>query len=167
VHTIFDQHLDKNPANYVALSPVGFVERSAEVFGDLTAVVHGARRYTWAQTRDRSARLAAALGALGVQRGGTVSVMLPNTPEMIESHYAVPAINAVLNTLNTRLDAHLLAWQMNHCEAQVLITDREYAPVMREALALLRNEHGCEVIVIDVCDSEYTGAGQALGPLDN
>jgi fatty-acyl-CoA synthase len=166
VNTIFDQHLDKNPANYVALSPVGFVERSAEVFGDLTAVVHGARRYTWSQTRDRSARLAAALRALGVQRGGTVSVMLPNTPEMIEAHYAVPAINAVLNTLNTRLDAHLLAWQMNHCEAQVLITDREYAPVMREALALLRNEHGREVIVIDVCDTEYTGAGQTLGSLE-
>ncbi|MBI2750358.1 MAG: acyl-CoA synthetase [Burkholderiales bacterium] len=166
VSTIFDQHLDKNPANYVALSPVGFVERSAEVFGDLTAVVHGARRYTWAQTRDRSARLAAALRALGVQRGGTVSVMLPNTPEMIEAHYAVPAINAVLNTLNTRLDAHLLAWQMNHCEAQVLITDREYAPVMREALAQLRNEHGREVIVIDVCDTEYTGAGQTLGTLE-
>ncbi len=166
MNTIFDQHLDKNPANYVALSPVGFVERSAEVFGDLTAVVHGARRYTWSQTRDRSARLAAALRALGVQRGGTVSVMLPNTPEMIEAHYAVPAINAVLNTLNTRLDAHLLAWQMNHCEAQVLITDREYAPVMREALALLRNEHGREVIVIDVCDTEYTGAGQTLGSLE-
>jgi len=166
VNTIFDQHLDKNPANYVALSPVGFVERSAEVFGDLTAVVHGARRYTWVQTRDRSARLAAALRALGVQRGGTVSVVLPNTPEMIEAHYAVPAINAVLNTLNTRLDAHLLAWQMNHCEAQVLITDREYAPVMREALALLRNEHQREVIVIDVCDSEYTGAGQTLGTLE-
>jgi len=166
VNTIFDQHLDKNPANYVALSPVGFVERSAEVFGDLPAVVHGARRYTWAQTRDRSARLAAALRALGVQRGGTVSVMLPNTPEMIEAHYAVPAINAVLNTLNTRLDAHLLAWQMNHCEAQVLITDREYAPVMREALAQLRNDHGREVIVIDVCDSEYSGAGQTLGTLE-
>lgn len=166
MNTIFDQHLDKNPANYVALSPVGFVERSAEVFGDLTAVVHGARRYTWSQTRDRSARLAAALRALGVQRGGTVSVMLPNTPEMIEAHYAVPAINAVLNTLNTRLDAHLLAWQMNHCEAQALITDREYAPVMREALALLRNEHGREVIVIDVCDTEYTGAGQTLGSLE-
>ena len=166
MNTIFDQHLDKNPANYAALSPVGFVERSAEVFGDLTAVVHGARRYTWAQTRDRSARLAGALRALGVQRGGTVSVMLPNTPEMIEAHYAVPAINAVLNTLNTRLDAHLLAWQMNHCEAQVLITDREYAPVMREALALLRNEHQREVIVIDVCDSEYTGAGATLGAIE-
>jgi fatty-acyl-CoA synthase len=161
--TIFDQHLDKNPANYVALSPVSFVERSAEVFGDLPAVVHGARRYTWAQTRDRSARLAAALRHLGATRASTVSVMLPNTPEMVEAHYAVPAINAVLNTLNTRLDAPWLAWQLNHCEALVLITDREFSPVVQEALRLLRTEHGREVVVIDVCDSEYSGPGERLG----
>ena len=161
--SIFDQHLDKNPANYVALSPVSFVERSAEVFGDLPAVIHGARRYTWAQTRERSARLAAALRALGVVRGSTVSVMLPNTPEMIEAHYAVPALNAVLNTLNTRLDASLLAWQLNHCEAQVLITDSEYAPLMKEALRLLVSEHGRQLAVIDVCDSEHSGHSERLG----
>ena len=160
---IYDQHLDRNPANFVALSPVSFVERSAEVFADLPAVVHGARRYTWAQTRERSARLAAALRALGVGRGSTVSAMLPNTPEMVEAHYAVPALNAVLNTLNTRLDAPLLAWQMNHCEAQVLLTDREFAPVVAEALRILRDEHGRTPAVIDVCDSEYTGPGERLG----
>ena len=161
--TLYEHDLDRNAANFVALSPVSFVERSAEVFGDLPAVVHGARRYTWAQTRDRSARLAAALQALGVGRGSTVSVMLPNTPEMIEAHYAVPALNAVLNTLNTRLDAPLLAWQMNHCEAQVLITDREYAPLIAPALALLREQFGRQPVVIDVADSEYTGPGERLG----
>ena len=161
--TIYDQHLDKNPANFVALSPVSFVERSAEVFGDLPSVVHGQRRYTWAQTRERSARLAAALRALGVGRGSTVSAMLPNTPEMVEAHYAVPALNAVLNTLNTRLDAPLLAWQMNHCEAQVLITDREFAPVIAQSLRILKEEHGREPIVIDVCDREYSGPGECLG----
>ena len=161
--SIYDQHLDRQPANFVALSPVSFVERSAEVFGDLPAVVHGARRYTWAQTRERSARLAAALKALGVGRGSTVSVMLPNTPEMVEAHYAVPALNAVLNTLNTRLDSALLAWQMNHCEASVLITDREFAPLMAPALAALREQHGRDVVVIDVADSEYTGPGELLG----
>src|ERR1700674_2730390 len=145
--SIYAQDLDKNPANYVALSPVSFVERTAEVFGDLPAVIHGQRRYTWRQTRERSARLAAALRALGVRRGTTVSVMLPNTPEMVEAHYAVPALNAVLNPLNTRLDATLLAWQMNHCEAAVLITDSEFAPTMREALRLLRGEHGRNPIV--------------------
>ena len=161
--SIYEQGLDKTAANFVALSPVSFVERSAEVFGDLPAVVHGARRQTWAQTRERAARLAAALRALGVARGSTVSVMLPNTPEMVEAHYAVPALNAVLNTLNTRLDAALLAWQMNHCEARVLITDREFAPTIAEALRLLRSEHGRTPIVIDVCDSEYAGPGDRLG----
>ncbi|MCA0243301.1 MAG: acyl-CoA synthetase [Proteobacteria bacterium] len=161
--SIYDQHLDPNAANHVALSPVSFVERSAEVFGDLPAVVHGARRYTWAQVRERSARLAAALRALGVGRGQTVSVMLPNTPEMVEAHYAVPALGAVLNTLNTRLDAPLLAWQMNHCEAAVLITDTEFAALMKPALQALRTEHGREPVVIDVCDSEYAGPGERLG----
>ncbi|MBZ8139829.1 acyl-CoA synthetase [Rubrivivax gelatinosus] len=161
--SIYEQHLDRNPANFVALSPTSFVERSAEVFADLPAVIHGARRYTWAQVRERSARLAAALRALGAGRGTTVSVMLPNTPEMVEVHYAVPAINAVLNTLNTRLDAPLLAWQMNHCEAAVLITDREFAPLVAEALARLKAEHGREPVVIDVCDSEYSGRGERLG----
>ncbi len=164
--SIYDQGLGRNEANFVALSPVSFVERSAEVFGALPAVLHGGRRYTWAQTRERSARLAAALRALGVARGGTVSAMLPNTPEMVEAHYAVPALNAVLNTLNTRLDAPLLAWQMNHCEAQVLITDREFAPVIDEALRLLKVEHGREPIVIDVADSEYIGPGDRVGSHD-
>jgi fatty-acyl-CoA synthase len=161
--SIYEQHLDRNRANFVALSPVAFVERSAEVFGDLPAVIHGARRCTWSQLRERSARLAAALRALGVRRLDTVSAMLTNTPEMVEAHYAVPAINAVLNTLNTRLDAPLLAWQMNHCEARVLLTDREFAPVVRDALRLLREQYGRELIVIDVCDSEYAGPGERLG----
>jgi fatty-acyl-CoA synthase len=161
--SIYDDHLQANTANFVPLTPVSFVERSAEVFGDLPAVVHGARRYTWAQTRERSARLAAALRALGVGRHHTVTQMLTNTPEMIEAHYAVPALNAVLNTLNTRLDAPLLAWQMNHCETAVLITDREFAPVIAEALRLMKAEHGRVPVVIDVCDSEYTGAGERVG----
>jgi fatty-acyl-CoA synthase len=160
---MYEQDLGKNAANFASLSPVSFVERSAEVFGDLPAVVHGTRRYTWQQTRERSARLAAALAALGVERGSTVSVMLPNTPEMVEAHYAVPALNAVLNTLNTRLDAPLLAWQINHCEARVLITDREFAPVMRQALQVLRSEHGRQLVVIDVCDSQYVGPGERIG----
>ncbi|MBC7716710.1 MAG: acyl-CoA synthetase [Pseudorhodobacter sp.] len=161
--SIFDTDLGKNAANFVPLSPASFVERSAEVFGDLTAVIHGQRRYSWRQTRDRSARLAAALTSLGVKRGSTVSAMLHNTPEMIEAHYAVPALNAVLNTLNTRLDATLLAWQMNHCEVSVLITDREFAPVMTQALHLLRTQHGRHPMVIDVFDAEYAGDGEPLG----
>jgi fatty-acyl-CoA synthase len=163
---IFEQGLDKNAANFTALSPVSFVERSAEIFGDLPAVIHGQRKYTWAQTRERSARLAAALKSLGITRGSTVSAMLPNTPEMVEVHYAVPALNAVLNTLNTRLDAALIAWQLNHCECQVIITDREFATVMSQALALLKSEHNRDVVVIDVFDSEYTGPGDKLGSFE-
>ena len=160
---IFDQDLDPNSANFTALSPVSFVERSAEIFGDLSSVVHGHRKYTWAQTRDRSARLAAALQSLGVARGTTVSAMLPNIPEMLEVHYAVPALNAVLNPLNTRLDAALIAWQLNHCECAVLITDREFAPVMAKALDILKTQFGRSIVVVDVCDSEYTGPGDQLG----
>ncbi|MBV9726968.1 MAG: AMP-binding protein, partial [Gammaproteobacteria bacterium] len=154
---------EKNSANYVPPSPVSFIERTAEVYGDLPAVVHGERRYLWRDTRERSARLAAALRALGVTRGATVSAMLTNTPEMIEVHYAVPALGAVLNTLNIRLDAPLLAWQMQHCESAVLITDREFGPVMQQALRLLREEHGRTPILIEVEDSEFRGSGATLG----
>jgi fatty-acyl-CoA synthase len=160
---IYQQHLGRHAANFHALSPVSFVQRSAEIYADLPAVVHGQRRYTWSQCFERSARLAAALQALGVGRGSTVSTMLHNTPEMVEAHYAVPGIGAVLNTLNTRLDAALLAWQMNHCEAQVLITDREFAAVIGPALRLLLQDHGRELLVVDVDDSEYTGPGDAVG----
>ena len=163
---IFEQDLDPNSANFTALSPVSFVERSAEIFGDLISVVHGHRKYTWAQTRDRSARLAAALQSMGVERGTTVSAMLPNIPEMVEVHYAVPALNAVLNPLNTRLDAALIAWQLNHCECAVLITDREFAPVMAKALDILKTQFGRSIVVIDVCDSEYTGPGEQLGQFE-
>ncbi|MCB1995061.1 MAG: AMP-binding protein, partial [Rhodoferax sp.] len=162
---IYDQDLPRTPANFVALTPISFVERTAEVFGDLPAVIHGARRCNWATLRDRSARLAAALRALGVGRGDTVSTMLPNTPEMVEAHYAVPALGAVINTLNTRLDAALLAWQMNHCGAKVLITDREFSATVSTALAQLK-DMGREIVVIDVCDSEYTGPGERLGTHD-
>ena len=164
--SIFDQGLEKNAANFVALSPVSFVERTAEVFGNLPAVIHGQRRYTWTQTRERSARLAAALLASGVVRGSTVSAMLSNTPEMVEAHYAVPALNAVLNTLNTRLDPALLAWQLNHCEASVLLTDSEFGGLMREALRILRETHGRELLVVDICDSEWTGSSERVGTLE-
>jgi fatty-acyl-CoA synthase len=101
-----------------------------------------------------------------VGRGSTVSAMLANTPEMVEVHYAVPALGAVLNTLNTRLDSALLAWQMNHCEAQVLITDREFAPAIAQALEILKSERASQPVVIDVSDSEYSGPGDRVGTHD-
>ena len=164
--SIYEQDLGKTSANFAALSPVSFLERSAAIYPDLTAVVHGERHYNWAQVRERSARLASALKAAGIQRGFTVSVMLSNTPEMLEAHYAVPAVNAVLHALNTRLDAALIAWQMNHCEASVLITDQEFSATMKEALGILRGQYQRNVLVIDVDDSEYAGAGERLGELE-
>jgi fatty-acyl-CoA synthase len=161
--SIYDHGLEKTTANYVPLTPVSFIERTAEVYGDLPSIVHGERRYLWRETRQRSARLAAALRAFGVTRGTTVSTMLTNTPEMVEAHYAVPALNAVLNTLNTRLDAALLAWQMEHCETAVLISDREYGAVMQQALSILREQHGRTPLIIEVADPEYRGDGAALG----
>ena len=166
MNSMYDTHLSPNAANFTALSPVSFVERTAEIFGDLPAVIHGQRRYTWRQTRDRSAQLAAALKALGIGRGDTVSVMLPNTPEMVEAHYGVPALNAVLNTLNTRLDAALLAWQMHHCEAKVLIADSEFSLTVKEAIRILKLTHGRDIFVVDVHDSEFTGEGASVGHIN-
>ena len=161
--SIYEQDLAKTPANFAALSPVSFLERSADIYPDLPAVIHGKRRYNWAQVRERSARLAAALQAAGIQRGASVSVMLSNTPEMLEAHYAVPAVNAVLHALNTRLDAALIAWQINHCEASILITDREFSATIKEALGILHGQYQHHVLVIDVDDSEYAGTGERIG----
>ena len=161
--SIFDENLDRNSANFAPLSPVRFIERSAEVFGDLIAVIHGRRRYTWAEVGRRTAQFSSALRALGVRRGTTVSTILANTPEMIEAHYAVPALGATLNTLNTRLDARSIAWQMGHCETKILVTDREFSPTVRAALDILSRERGAIPIVIDVDDPEYVGEGRRLG----
>ena len=160
--SIFDQYLDKNHANYAALSPVGFVERSAEVFGDLPAVIHGSRRYDWRALRDRSARLATGLCALGVSRGTTVATMLSNTPEMVEAHFGIPMTGAVLNTINTRLDAATIGFILDHAQAKVLITDREFSPAVAGAL------RQCEgsPLVIDIDDPEYAGPGDRLGEIE-
>lgn len=154
---IFNDPFPQQLANHAALGPVSFVERAGEVFADREAVVHGARRYTWQQTRQRARQLAGALKALGINRGDAVSLMLANTPEMVEAHYAVPAIGGVIHAINTRLDARGIAWQIEHCEARVLITDTAFADVMRDAIALL----GQTLVVIDVddvADGETIGA---------
>ena len=156
---IYEQGLAKTAANFVALSPTAFVERSGEVFGDLEAVVHGARRYTWRQTRDRAARLASALRGLGVGRGTTVSAVLHNTPEMVEAHYAVPALNAVLNTINTRLDASAIAFMLQHAETRVLLVDREFSALAVAALGMIERQP----LVIGVDDPVYDGEGELLG----
>jgi fatty-acyl-CoA synthase len=159
---IYQNGLDKNAANYTPLTPLTFIERSAYIYPDRVAVIHGQRRYTWLQTFTRARRLASALAGQGIGTGDTVAVMLNNTPEMYECHFGVPVTGAVLNTLNTRLDAEALAFMLNHAEAKLLITDREYSPIVKKALAML----GRTITVIDVDDPEYTGPGERLGTLE-
>jgi fatty-acyl-CoA synthase len=162
-NAMYDSGLDRNAANFAALSPLPFVERSAAVFPDLPAVVHGSGpkriRRTWREVHTRSRQLAHALAQVGVGRGDTVAVMLPNTPEMVEAHYGVPMAGAVLNALNTRLDAASLAFMLHHGEARVLIADREFAPVLRRAIAQLHRPP----LIIDVDDPMYEGTEAGLG----
>ena len=154
--------LDKNAANYAPLSPLSFIERTATVYPQRTAVIHGARRFTWAETYDRSRRLASALAAHGIGRNDTVAAMLSNTPEMLECHFGVPMAGAVLNTLNTRLDAEAIAFMLGHGEARALITDREFSPTVSKALA----QAGRDMLLIDVDDPEYSGPGERLGSVE-
>ncbi len=158
----YDTDLDRNPANHAPLTPLGFIERAAYVYPERTAVVHGARRYNWSQTYARSRRLASALAARGIGIGDTVAVMAANTPEMFECHFGVPMTGAVLNTLNTRLDAETIAFMLNHGEAKVLIADREFSPTIAQALALVERRP----LVIDIDDPEYSGPGERLGETD-
>jgi len=155
----FEKDLGKNPANYAPLTPLSFIERTAQVYPKRVSVIHGARRYTWAQTYSRCRRLASALDKRGIGSGGTVAVMLANTPEMVECHFGVPMTGAVLLSLNTRLDATAIAFMLEHGEAKLLITDREFSPTVRAALALAKTKPE----VIDVDDAEYAGPGERLG----
>ncbi len=159
--SMYDLHLDKNAANYVPLSPLSFLERSALVYPNRLALIYGTHRQTWAQTYDRCRRLASALAQRGVGHGDTVAVMLPNVPAMYEAHFGVPMAGAVLNTLNTRLDAEAIAFMLQHGEAKVLLTDREFSAVVNKALSLL-GEH--KPLVIDVEDAEAP-AGAAVGAI--
>ncbi|WP_211091460.1 acyl-CoA synthetase [Pseudothauera rhizosphaerae] len=158
----YEQGLDRNPANYVPLSPLSYLERSACVYPNRTSVIHGARRYTWGQTYERCRRLASALVQRGVGRGDTVAVMLPNVPAMVDAHFGIPMTGAVLNTLNTRLDAEAIAFMLTHGEAKVLITDPEFAPTVRAALDLLE---GPKPLVIDALDDEFPGKDR-LGEIE-
>jgi fatty-acyl-CoA synthase len=159
--SMYDLHLDKNAANYVPLSPLSFLERSALVYPNRLALIYGPHRQTWAQTYDRCRRLASALAQRGVGHGDTVAVMLPNVPAMYEAHFGVPMAGAVLNTLNTRLDAEAIAFMLQHGEAKVLLTDREFSAVVTQALSLL-GDH--KPLVIEVEDAEAP-AGAAVGTI--
>lgn len=157
----YDMHLDKNAANYVPLSPLGFLERSASVYPNRISVIHGDLRFTWKQTYDRCRRLASALSKRGVGVGDTVAFMAANTPAAFEATFGVPMTGAVLCALNIRLDAETIAFMLEHGEAKVLITDREFSPVIKKALTQVAKRP----VVIDIDDPLGLG-GELLGECD-
>jgi fatty-acyl-CoA synthase len=158
----YDTDLDKNPANHQPLTPITFLERAASVFPDQTAIIHGGLRRSYRDFYARSRRLASALAKHGIGRGDTVAVMLANTPAMLECHYGVPMAGAVLNTLNTRLDAAVIAFSLDHGDAKVVIADREFAKTMKAALALA----AVRPLVIDYDDPEFSGPGERIGAVE-
>jgi len=160
---IFDQDLPRNEANFAAMSPLSFIERTAEVYPERLAVVHGALRRSWLEVYQRSRQLASALVRHGVGRGDTVAVMLPNTPPMVEAHFGVPMAGAVLNALNTRLDPETLAFMLDHGEAKVVIVDPEFSRVMQRAIALRKST--TPLLVIDVDDAVF-GPAPGIGSLE-
>ena len=160
--SMYDQGLDKNSANYVPLSPLSFLRRSAMVYPKRLSIIQDGKQYTWAETYERVKRFASSLSKLGVGKNDTVACMLPNITAMYEAHFAVPMTGAVVNTLNTRLDAEAIAFQLQHGEAKVLLTDPEFAKTIKGALDLLP---GKKPVVIDVMDPEYESQ-ERLGTLD-
>jgi fatty-acyl-CoA synthase len=158
---MYEAGLKRRAANYVPLTPLSFLLRAARVYGPRVAVIHGQRRYTYTQLLERCRRLASALHQRGIGKGDTVAVMAPNTPEMLEAHYGVPMLGAVLLSINTRLDAPAIAFSLEHSGAKALLTDREFSPVVKRALATLPSPP----LVIDI-DDPLAEAGEKLGETD-
>ncbi|MGE8653988.1 acyl-CoA synthetase [Acinetobacter sp. YH12227] len=154
--------LPRTPANFVALSPLRYLERAAYIYPDQDAIIHGNRHISWRETYNRCRQFAHQLQQLGIGKNDTVSVLLPNVPAMIEAHFAVPMAGAVLNTLNTRLDAKTIAFMLEHAESKVLLVDPEFAQVATEALALIDQE----IFIIDVADVEYEGTANNIGQIE-
>jgi fatty-acyl-CoA synthase len=165
--SIYDEGLHRTQANYQPLTPLSFLERAARTYPDHLAIIHGARRSTYAEFYRRSRQLAAALSRHGIGKGDTVSVMLSNTPPMLEAHFGVPMTGAVLHSLNTRLDAAIIAFQIDHAESKLVIVDREFSGVMKEALA----HASAKPLVIDFDDPDYAAdapypKGERIGAID-
>ena len=162
---IYEQGLDRNAANFTPITPLLFIERTAEVYPERLAVIHGNLRQSWKVTYERCRRLASALQKRGVGVGDTVAVMLPNTPPMVEAHFGIPMAGAVLNALNTRLDPESIAFMLNHGEAKIVIVDPEFSATMKKALEIVRSEGGRDITVIDVEDPEYGLPAEKLGKI--
>lgn len=153
--------LDRNDANYVPLTPLSLIRRTARVYPERTAIIHGELRRTWAETYRRCQQLASALSKHGIGRDDTVAIMAPNVPEFVEAHFGVPMCGAVLNSLNIRLDADAIAFILKHGEAKVLLTDREFSQTISAALEMLEEKP----LVIDIDDPLAQG-GELIGAMD-
>ncbi len=160
--SIYDIDLDQSPANFAQLSPLSFIRRTAAVYPDHASVIHGPKRFTWSETYKRCLRLGSALKKRGIGKNDTVAVMASNTPEMYECAFGPAMVGAVVNTLNVRLDADIIAFSLDHAEAKVLITDTEFSPTIKDVLAKI----GRDIIVIDIDDPVYDGPGETLGEMD-
>ena len=158
----YETDLDKNPANYMALTPLTFLERSAHIFPGRPAIIHGQSRTSYGMFYTRARRLASALAQRGIGKNDTVSVMLSNTPAMLEAHYGVPMTGGVLHAMNTRLDAAVIAFQLDHAETKLLIIDREFSATMKEALGLAK----VKPLVIDYDDPEFAQDGEMIGDIE-
>ena len=162
---MYNTNLDKNHANFTPLSPLSFLQRSAEVYPNRLSIVHGSKKYTWSDTFKRSKQLASALTKKGVGKGDTVAVLCFNTPEIYEAHYGIPMIGAIINTINIRLDVDTISYILEHGEAKVVITDNELSPTIKEVL----NKIKTKPLVIDIDDelaNHPEGAGENLGSLN-
>ncbi|MBU2979975.1 acyl-CoA synthetase [Alteromonas sp. C1M14] len=157
--SIYSNGLEKNEANFSPVTPVDFLARANDVYPNAISIIHGALRQTWAQTYQRCCRYASALKKAGIKKGDTVAVMLPNTPAMVESHFAIPMVGAVINAINIRLDEHTIAFILEHGEAKLLLVDKEFSQVVKRALLRLPNPPK----VINVDDVLYDGPGEAIG----
>lgn len=158
----YEIHMDKNAANYVPLTPLSFIERAKDVYPDYTAIIYGERAYSWLDTYNRCVKFASALERHGIGQGDTVSILAANTPEIFEAHHAVPMCGAVLNTINTRLEDETIAYILEHSDAKVLITDTQYSPTAKSALAKVNSN----ILIIDIDDPEAVlkqGEGELLG----
>ena len=162
---MYDTNLDKNEANYTPLSPLSFLQRTAEVYPNHKSIIHGHRTYTWSETYKRSCQLASALSSSGIGEKDTVSVLAFNTPEIYEAHFAIPMLGAVINTINIRLDIETISYILDHAETKALITDTELSPTMKEVIKKINKE----ILIINICDDQALqpdGAGEMIGEIE-
>ncbi len=158
----FDTNLEKNSANFVPLSPLSFISRVKDIYPNYESLIYGNRKYTWIETYNRCTKFASALTKQGIKKGSTVSIIAANTPELFEAHYSIPMTGGVINTINTRLDAETIAYILNHSDAQLLITDTQFSPIMKKALEI----YGKKIPIIDIDDDQAVfkeGEGEKIG----